>query len=91
MRAVITTKLTVNHTIRFTMKEASILIGSLLLSACGSFVHDSAPDRYIDHTRIKNAVPIVEPPSKYGNPQSYVVQGERYHAHPAENLMICTP
>jgi len=60
------------------IKKASILVGSLLLPACGSFVHDSAPDRYIDHTRVKNAVPVVEQPSKYGNPQSYVVQGKQY-------------
>ena len=51
-----------------------------MLTACGSFSsRDSAPDRYIDHTRVKNAVPIVESKSKYGNPKSYEVQGKRYH------------
>jgi rare lipoprotein A len=70
----IISRLTVNSII----KDTSIFIGCLLLTACGSFVHDSAPDRYVDHTRVKNAVPIVESPSKYGNPKSYVVQGKRY-------------
>ncbi len=62
-----------------------LLISSLLLSACGSLPHnrygfaqDSAPAKDIDHTRVANAVPRVEPRSKYGNPKSYVVQGKRY-------------
>ncbi|NOX92142.1 MAG: septal ring lytic transglycosylase RlpA family protein [Gammaproteobacteria bacterium] len=62
-----------------------LLISSLLLSACGSLPHnrygfaqDSAPAKNIDHTRVANAVPRVEPRSKYGNPKSYVVQGKRY-------------
>jgi rare lipoprotein A len=56
-----------------------LLAGSLLLGACGSLTtHDSAPNRYVDHTRVANAVPKVEPRSKYGNPDSYIVQGKRY-------------
>ena len=56
-----------------------LLAGSLLLGACGSLVtHDSAPTRYVDHTRVANAVPKVEPRSKYGNPDSYVVRGKQY-------------
>ncbi|MCF6337619.1 MAG: septal ring lytic transglycosylase RlpA family protein [Gammaproteobacteria bacterium] len=62
-----------------------LLTSSLLLSACGSLPHDrygfaqdSAPTKDVDHTRIADAVPKVEPRSKYGNPKSYVVQGKRY-------------
>jgi len=39
---------------------------------------DSAPNKDVDHTQVANAVPKVEPRSKYGNPKSYVVQGKRY-------------
>ncbi|VAX02276.1 Septum-associated rare lipoprotein A [hydrothermal vent metagenome] len=62
-----------------------LLTSSLLLSACGSLPHnrygfaqDSAPTKDVDHTRVTNAVPKIEPRSKYGNPKSYVVQGKRY-------------
>lgn len=68
------------------IKPATLLIiASLLLTACGSLpqsrysiAQDSAPSKSIDHTRVANAVPRVEPRSKYGNPKSYVVQGKRY-------------
>lgn len=62
-----------------------LLASSLLLSACGSLPHnrygyasDSAPDKKVDHTRVANAVPKVEPRSKWGNPKTYVVKGKRY-------------
>ncbi len=62
-----------------------LLASSLLLSACGSLpqsryaiAQDSAPTKDVDHTRIADAVPKVEPRSRYGNPKSYVVQGKRY-------------
>ncbi len=62
-----------------------LLASSLLLSACGSLpqsryaiAQDSAPVKDVDHTRIPDAVPKIEPRSKYGNPKSYVVQGKRY-------------
>jgi rare lipoprotein A len=41
--------------------------------------HDSAPNASLDPHRIANAVPRVEPRSKYGNPASYVVNGRSYH------------
>lgn len=72
---------------RFTFSKTVLLLltSSLLLSACGSLPHnrygfaqDSAPSKDVDHTRVANAVPKVEPLSKYGNPKSYVVQGKRY-------------
>jgi len=39
---------------------------------------DSAPQRLIDVSQVKDAVPREEPLSRYGNPVSYVVQGKRY-------------
>lgn len=71
--------------ILFSKSTLLLLTISLLLSACGSLPHnryglarDSAPSKNVDHTRVANAVPKVEPRSKYGNPKSYVVQGKRY-------------
>jgi len=62
-----------------------LLSSSLLLSACGTLPHsrygyaaDSAPDKKVDHTRVADAVPKVEPRSKWGNPKTYVVKGKRY-------------
>jgi len=62
-----------------------LLVSGLLLSACGSLPHnrygfaqDTAPTKDVDHTRVANAIPKVEPRSKYGNPKSYVVRGKRY-------------
>ena len=57
----------------------------LLLSACGSkgptqtAGRDGAPARPVDVSRVPDAVPRVEPPSRYGNPESYEVFGQRYH------------
>lgn len=60
----------------------------LFLSGCGSLPtggsglfsrQDSAPARNVDITKVPNAVPRVEPHSRYGNPDSYVVFGKRYH------------
>ncbi len=57
-----------------------------LLTACGSLPdrhashhRDSAPSHEVDVARIPNAVPRLEPRSKYGNPASYVVNNKRYH------------
>jgi len=55
------------------------ILPALLLSACGSFeTRDGAPAGHVDHTRIGDAVPRLEPRSKYGNPKSYEVRGKRY-------------
>jgi rare lipoprotein A len=53
----------------------------LLLSACSVAPQkDGAPPAgSIDVSTIHNAVPRVEPRSKYGNPSSYVVNGRRYY------------
>ena len=39
---------------------------------------DGAPGRNLDPEAIADAVPQVEPRSRYGNPHSYVVFGNRY-------------
>lgn len=57
---------------------ALALIG--LLSACsGSTIKDSGPDRDIDVSNIPDAKPRHTSRSRYGNPDSYVVYGVRYH------------
>lgn len=57
-----------------------------LMTACGSLPdrqfthhHDSAPAQKVEVASIPNAVPRLEPRSKYGNPDSYVVNNKRYH------------
>jgi rare lipoprotein A len=65
----------------------SLLGLGLLLTGCAgsppagrySQTHDSAPEQHIDVSAVKDAVPRVEPFSRYGNPPSYVVRGTRYH------------
>lgn len=58
----------------------SLLIASLLTGCAISEQHiPEEPDRTIDLSKIPNAVPRHEPRSRYGNPQSYVVFGRRYH------------
>lgn len=54
---------------------------TLILSACASppVIHDSGPPPgSVDVTAIPDAVPKVEARSRYGNPESYVVLGQRY-------------
>ncbi len=55
----------------------------LVLIGCSSsryaMRHDRAPRQDINANKIPDAVPRAEPRSKYGNPESYVVRGRRYH------------
>ncbi|MGD8672860.1 MAG: hypothetical protein PVH86_06050, partial [Thiogranum sp.] len=62
------------------------LVGlALLVNGCASDpqagryaqAHDSAPQRHINLADVKDAVPRAEPPSRYGNPRTYVVRGSR--------------
>lgn len=63
----------------------TLLILALTLAGCASSRYrdnsDSMPSDYqnFDADDIPNAVPKVEPPSRYGNPSSYVVLGQRYY------------
>ncbi len=53
-----------------------------LLTACGTGSDrqsaDSGPQSPPDTSMVADAVPFAEPPSRYGNPKSYEVFGERY-------------
>ena len=50
-----------------------------MLTGCGAGTQrDGAPAGEIDLSSIPDAVPRVEPASRYGNPKSYVVYGKRY-------------
>lgn len=54
----------------------------MLLTACGTGSDrqtvDSGPKSPPDTSMVTDAVPFAEPPSRYGNPKSYEVFGERY-------------
>lgn len=62
---------------------ACSLVPVLILAGCSSSRYamhqDRAPKGDINANRIPDAVPRAEPRSKYGNPESYVVHGRRYH------------
>ncbi len=51
-----------------------------LLGGCSGVEHtdDGAPAAPLDVSAVPDAVPRSEPPSRYGNPPSYVVNGKRY-------------
>ncbi len=65
---------------------AVLLAASLWMAGCSTHKvlepSDDAPARPVDVTRIPDAVPRPEPLSRYGNPPSYVVYGERYYTLP---------
>jgi rare lipoprotein A len=58
-----------------------------LVTACGTLPPQrgsdgaaaGAPPHPVDLASIEDAVPQAEPPSRYGNPDSYVVYDQRYH------------
>ena len=56
-------------------------VSILFLNSCSDdVVKDSAPpSRSVDIDSIPDAVPKAEPKSRYGNPESYEVFGERYY------------
>lgn len=65
-----------------TVKLFLCLMLCIFLHACSSSptkTTDSGPDSPIDSSSIPDAVPKAEPKSRYGNPKSYVVFGQRYH------------
>ena len=57
----------------------AFLIVAASLTGCGvDPQRDGAPAGEVDLSSIPDAVPRVEPRSRYGNPESYVVHGKRY-------------
>ena len=75
----------------FSWRLHGLLLIALALHGCSSGPgpradRDGYPDRPPrDVLAIPDAVPKVEPRSRYGNPQSYVVFGQRYHVMPTSN------
>ena len=53
----------------------------LAFAGCSSVTveRDSAPGTPVDTSSVPDAIPKAEARSKYGNPESYVVFGKRYH------------
>ena len=79
-------------TLKFLGRQLTTIIivaSSLGLAGCGFLSsssggryaqsQDSAPTAYVNINDIPNAKPRYLPKSKYGNPESYVVRGKRYH------------
>jgi len=72
---------------RFSLHPAAALLCAMLVASCSTTTSppdsaDSAPARRLDPNSIADAVPRSEPPSRYGNMDSYVVRGKRYHVMP---------
>ena len=62
----------------FALWLVGLIVG--LISGCGgSLKRDGPPREAVDVSRIPDAVPRVEPKSRYGNPDSYEVFGKRYY------------
>lgn len=62
------------------MKRALLAVMIVMLGACGrASIEDGPPDRHVDVASVPDAVPRVEPKSRYGNPDSYAVHGKRYY------------
>ena len=62
------------------MSLALVALTVLVLSGCASAPSvDGAPQTRVDLTSVPDAVPKVEPRSRYGNPPSYTVNGKRYY------------
>lgn len=60
---------------------AFLVVVTVFLAGCSSSHYDGLPNghRDFDADSIPNAVPKVEPKSRYGNPSSYTVLGHTYH------------
>lgn len=56
-----------------------LLAALMQLSACSTVRNDGAPKGHFDAHNVPDAIPKVEPLSKYGNPKSYVVLGKRHY------------
>ena len=60
-------------------RRAAVLFSACLLGACSTLQKDRAPEGKIDISSIPDAVPQMEQRSKYGNPDSYEVNGQHYY------------
>lgn len=61
--------------------QTCLIFVTMLLCSCSVVVErsDGPPADSVNISTIPDAVPRVEPRSKYGNPESYVVNGRRYY------------
>nr|VFJ65413.1 MAG: rare lipoprotein A [Candidatus Kentron sp. DK] len=61
--------------------KSILLLAALSVAGCGLLSKQDGPPRFrrLNPDDIRDAVPRVEPKSRYGNPPSYVVFGKRYH------------
>jgi rare lipoprotein A len=70
---------------RFKTQRIFILLLTITLGGCSlgpAIITDSdggPPPGSVDISSVPDAIPKVEPRSRYGNPSSYVVYGNRYH------------
>jgi len=78
-------KLNYKHFVYRLSGLAAILLFILQIAGCGTLRHgryygkDGPPPFNVDVSKIPDAVPKIEPRSKYGNPPSYIVKGHRYY------------
>jgi rare lipoprotein A len=65
----------------------TLVVGTFaLLSACGGGpTEDGPPRESVDVASVPDAVPKIEPRSRYGNPNSYMVHGKRYYTLNSSN------
>jgi rare lipoprotein A len=65
------------------IRSSTLIASFLLLVACGTVPEvsdrDGAPSKVPDVSQVPDAVPKVEPRSKYGNPRQYEVFGKSYY------------
>ncbi len=71
---------------RYSRAVLVILTLSMALSACGRApTVDGPPRGSVDVVSVPDAIPRVEPRSRYGNPASYTVFGKRYYTLQTSN------
>ena len=74
--------------------KTTLRVAAMTVTAAGLFAgcsttttmiepRDAAPVNPIDVSSVPDAVPRAEPRSRYGNPESYMVYGKRYHTLPS--------
>jgi rare lipoprotein A len=81
----------------FSAMKTTLRVATMTVTAAGFFAgcstttttttmmepRDAAPVNPIDVSSVPDAVPRAEPLSRYGNPESYMVYGKRYHTLPS--------